>query len=70
MVTRLGLWKDDIIDFELDIDCFAFTLIRANTSSQTIMKCKHHYFTVAKMNNTDKSWLPGNVDKLMLAGIL
>jgi hypothetical protein len=53
MVTRIGLRKDDIIDFELDIDCFAFTLIRANTSSQPIMKCKRHYLTVVKMNNAD-----------------
>jgi hypothetical protein len=29
MVTRLGLRKDDIIVFELDINCFHFTLIRA-----------------------------------------
>jgi hypothetical protein len=27
MVTRLGLWKDKIIVFKMDINCFDFTLI-------------------------------------------
>jgi hypothetical protein len=50
MVKRLGPRKDDIIVFELDINCFDFTLIRATTSIQPLMKCKGHGLTVAKTN--------------------
>jgi hypothetical protein len=54
MVRRLGLEKDDIIVFELDINCFNFTLIRAHPYIQPHMKCKRHGMTVAK-----GSWLAG-----------
>jgi hypothetical protein len=45
---RLRLEKDNIIVFELDIDYFHFTLLRAHSSTQSHMKCKHHGLTVAK----------------------
>jgi hypothetical protein len=59
MVARLGLRKNDIIVFELEIDCFAMTLIRATTFSQLIMKCKRDGLTVAKTNNVENRWLNG-----------
>jgi hypothetical protein len=48
MVKRLTLQKDDVLIFELDMNCFQFTLIRATSSIQPVMKCKHHGLTVAK----------------------
>jgi hypothetical protein len=48
MVHRLTLRKDDVLVFELDVNCFHFTLIRATSSIQPVMKCKHHGLTVAK----------------------
>jgi hypothetical protein len=53
MVTRLGLRKDDIIVFDLDINFFDFTLIRATTFIQPLMKCKPHGLMVAKTNAAD-----------------
>jgi hypothetical protein len=48
MVNKLKLWKDDILVFELDVNCFRFTLIRATSSIHPVMKCKRHGMTVAK----------------------
>jgi hypothetical protein len=48
MVQRLRMEKDDIIVFELDINCLHFTLLRAYSSTQLHMKCKCHGMTVAK----------------------
>jgi hypothetical protein len=48
MVQRLTLRKDDVFIFELDVNCFQFTLIRATSSVQPVMKCKRHGLTVAK----------------------
>jgi hypothetical protein len=48
MVQKLTLRKDDILVFELDVNCFHFTLIRATSSVQPVMKCKRHVCTVAK----------------------
>jgi hypothetical protein len=31
MVKRLTLRKDDVLIFEVDVNCFQFTLIRATT---------------------------------------
>jgi hypothetical protein len=53
MAMRLGLRKNDIIGFELDVNCFNFTLIRATSSIQPLMKCKCHGLTVAKTNAAD-----------------
>jgi hypothetical protein len=38
----------NIIVFELDINCFHCTLIRAHSSTHPHMKCKRHGLTVAK----------------------
>jgi hypothetical protein len=43
MVKRLGLRKDDILVFDLDINYFLFT-----SSIQPVMKCKRHGIMVAK----------------------
>jgi hypothetical protein len=48
MVQKLTLRKDAILVFELDINCFHFTLIRATSSVQPVMKCKRHVLMVAK----------------------
>jgi hypothetical protein len=48
MVNKLGLWKDDVLVFELDINWFDFTLIRATSSIEPVMKCKRHGVTVVK----------------------
>jgi hypothetical protein len=48
MVKKLTLRKDDVLVFELDVNCFQFTLIRATSSVQPVMKCKLHGLTVAK----------------------
>jgi hypothetical protein len=32
MVQKLTLRKDDVLIFELDVNCFQFTLIRATSS--------------------------------------
>jgi hypothetical protein len=48
MVKRLTLRKDDVLIFELDMNCFQFTLIRATSSVQLVMKCKRHGLTAAK----------------------
>jgi hypothetical protein len=48
MVQRPRLEEDDIIIFELDINCLHFTLIRAHSSTQPYMKCKRHGMMVAK----------------------
>jgi hypothetical protein len=48
MVQKLTLRKDDVLVFELNINCFHFTLIRATTSVQPVMKCKRHGLTVTK----------------------
>jgi hypothetical protein len=48
MVQKLTLRQDDVLVFKLDINCFHFTLIRATTSIQPVMKCKRHGMTVAK----------------------
>jgi hypothetical protein len=48
MVKKLTLRKDDVLVFELDVNCFQFTLIRATSSIQPMMKCKRHGLTVAK----------------------
>jgi hypothetical protein len=48
MVQRLGMEKDDIIIFELDVNCLHNTLIRAHSSTQSHMECKRHGMTVAK----------------------
>jgi hypothetical protein len=48
MVRRLTLRKDDALVFEVDVNCFQFTLIRATSSIQSVMKCKRHGLTVAK----------------------
>jgi hypothetical protein len=48
MVNKLKLRQDDVLVFELDINFFHFTLIRATTSIQPVMKCKRHGMTVAK----------------------
>jgi hypothetical protein len=48
MVTRFRLGKDDILVFELDINYFHFTLIRATFSIQPLIKCKRHGMTVTK----------------------
>jgi hypothetical protein len=42
MVKRLTLRKDDVLVFEVDVNCFQFTLIRATSSVQPVMKCKRH----------------------------
>jgi hypothetical protein len=39
MVKRLTRWKDDFLVFELDVNCFQFTLSRATSSVQPVMKC-------------------------------
>jgi hypothetical protein len=48
MVKKLTMRKDDVLVFELDVNCFQFTLIRATSSIQPVMKCKRHGLTVAK----------------------
>jgi hypothetical protein len=48
MVQKLTLRKDDVLVFELDVNCFHFTLIRATSFVQLVMKCKRHGLTVAK----------------------
>jgi hypothetical protein len=48
LVKRLTLWKDDVLVFEVDVNCFQFTLIRATSSILPVMKCKHHGLMVAK----------------------
>jgi hypothetical protein len=55
MVRRLTLRKDDVLVFEVDVNYFQFTLIRATSSVQPVMKCKRHGMTVAKWS------VPGNV---------
>jgi hypothetical protein len=37
MVNKLTLRKDDILVFEVDVNCLQFTLIRATTSVQPVM---------------------------------
>jgi hypothetical protein len=48
MVKKLTLRQDDVLVFELDVNCFHFTLIRATSSIQPVMKCERHGMTVAK----------------------
>jgi hypothetical protein len=48
MANKLKLRHDDVLVFELDINCLHFTLIRATSSIQPVMKCKRHGMTVAK----------------------
>jgi hypothetical protein len=48
MVKRLTLRKDDVLVFEVDVNYFQFTLIRATSSVQPVMKCKRHGLKVAK----------------------
>jgi hypothetical protein len=48
MVKKLTLRQDDILVFELNVNCFHFTLIRATCSIQPVMKSKRHGMTVAK----------------------
>jgi hypothetical protein len=48
MVKKLTLQQDDVLVFELDVNCFHFTLIRATSSIQPVMKSKRHGMMVAK----------------------
>jgi hypothetical protein len=48
MVKKFTLRKDDVLIFDLDVNCFQFTLIGATSSVQPVMKCKRHGLAVAK----------------------
>jgi hypothetical protein len=48
MLNKLKMRQDDVLVFELNINFFHFTLIRATTSIQPVMKCKRHGMTVVK----------------------
>jgi hypothetical protein len=48
MVNKLKLRQDDVLVFELDINCFHVTLIRATSSIQPVIKCKRHGMMVTK----------------------
>jgi hypothetical protein len=48
MVKKLTLRQDDVLVFELDVNYFHFTLIRATSSIQPVIKCKRHDMTMSK----------------------
>jgi hypothetical protein len=48
MVKKPTLRQDDVLVFELNVNCFHVILIRATSSIQPVMKYKCHGMTVAK----------------------